>query len=56
MQTVAQLEIYYAGKVCISYDRHSYGCSVMIRSITNQSANVAHSLLDDVDMVEPVGA
>lgn len=56
MRTVAQLESHYAGKVRISYDRHSYGCSVMIRSITSQSANAAHSLLDDVDKVEPVGA
>jgi two-component system LytT family sensor kinase len=54
-QTIAQLESLYAGRVEITYDRHHYGCSVMIRSRSIQGLNATHSLGDGVDMTEPVG-
>jgi len=34
MYTVSKLESLYNGKVAISYSSHAYGCSVVIRSIT----------------------
>lgn len=39
METLVQLENLYRGKVIISHTKHSYGCSLMIKSNTKQQMN-----------------
>jgi two-component system LytT family sensor kinase len=56
MIAIKQLESIYAGKVNIIYNRHSYGCSVIIRSSGQLSGNGACTIPDDVGRAKPAGA
>jgi hypothetical protein len=53
MQVIFQLEKYYADRVFISYEKHSYGCSVIIKNLENGSANTIHTSADVFDMAKP---
>ncbi len=50
MQTIQQLESCYRGKVSITLETHSYGCSVIIRNYANPSVYASHTLPDAVGM------
>ncbi len=51
MNSIQLMESYYKGKVSITYDAHSYGCSVIIRNNDPGSVNTVHTFPDVVDMV-----
>jgi len=50
MNSIQQLESYYQGKVSITYETHSYGCSVIICNSDPCSVNTIHTFPDAVDM------
>lgn len=51
LQVILQLEKYFADRVSISYEKHSYGCSVVIQNIDKDSVNTIHTSADALDMV-----
>lgn len=50
IQTISQLESCYRGKVTISLEKHSYGCSVIIREFDPNAVNTIHTLSDAVGL------
>lgn len=54
LQTLAQLEDLYRGRVFITYKKHTYGCSVVIRSNFKQEMNDAYMEKSAVDTEKPV--
>ena len=50
LQSIQQLESCYRGKVNITHETHSYGCSVIIRDVNNPNVNTFHTVSDAVDM------
>lgn len=55
MMAVRQLESYYEGRVSISIETHSYGCSVIITKVHQDKENTIHSSSGVVDMVKTAG-
>ncbi len=53
MKTVTQLEDFYRGKVFISYSKHTYGCSVVIRRNNLQGINATYLATTAVGMEKP---
>jgi two-component system LytT family sensor kinase len=56
LNAVGQLESIYAGGVDISYQKHGYGCSVIIRSRPQPEVNTTHTATADVGSNKPDGA
>ena len=54
MQTLVHLENLYRGKVIISHTKHTYGCSLIIRSSAIQKMNDTYTETSAVDMEKPV--
>lgn len=54
MQTLMQLEKLYKGKVLISHTKHTYGCSLLIRSNNLQAMNDTYTEISVVDREKPV--
>jgi hypothetical protein len=54
MLTVMHLENLFRGKVEITYTKHTYGCSVVIRNNHVQRINDTHTDTDVVDVDKPV--
>jgi len=54
LNTVKQLESYYAGRVSISMEKHAYGCSVIIRNNAPSDINAFHTRTDVIDTAEQV--
>ncbi|MCP4311400.1 MAG: hypothetical protein GY790_09075 [Bacteroidetes bacterium] len=52
MNTISQLESLYQGKVFISYSKHAYGCSVVIRNSLQQGMNDTYRKKGAVDAVK----
>ncbi len=52
--TLSQLESLYRGRVIISYKKHTYGCSVVIRSNSQQGMNDTYMETSAVDTEKPV--
>ena len=55
MHAVRQLESYYDGKVSISFEIHSYGCSVIFTEGGQGKENTIHSSSGTVGMVKATG-
>ncbi len=53
MRTLVQLENLYKGKVLISHTKHSYGCSLIIRSSMVQKMNDTYTETSAFDMEKP---
>jgi len=51
LQTIQQLESVYRGKVDITVETHSYGCSVIIMNSSHTDVNTFHTLPNAVDMI-----
>ncbi len=54
LNTVKQLESYYNGRVYISMESHSYGCSVILRNKVRENENAIHPPSDVIDTTETV--
>ena len=53
MQTLVQLEKLYRGKVLISHSKHTYGCSLVIRSSKVQTMNDTYTQTSAFDVEKP---
>lgn len=54
LNTLGRLENLYKGRVIMSYSRHAYGCSVVIRNTSLQGMNDTYSKRAVVDIEKPV--
>lgn len=52
MNAVRQIASYYDGRVSISFEKHSFGCSVIITDSTKDQGNTIHRSPGAVDMVK----
>jgi len=55
MNAIRQFESFYKGGVSISYETHSYGCSVIFTSGNQDGENTIHRSPGEVDMIKTVG-
>lgn len=56
MTAINQLEKIYDGSVRITYEKHSYGCSILIRNRSLTEVNDTYSAPGDVHRVKAAGA
>ncbi len=56
MQTLTQLEKLYKGSVLISHTKHTYGCSLLIRSNHLQTMNDTYTDISAVGTGKPVAS
>jgi hypothetical protein len=54
LNTLSQLEALYRGRVIITYKKHTYGCSVVIRSNSQKGMNDTYIETRAVDTEKPV--
>ncbi|MFH0756368.1 MAG: hypothetical protein V2B15_03680 [Bacteroidota bacterium] len=55
MSAISQLEKIYTGSVRITYEKNSFGCSVIIRNSSQTEVIATHSLPDDVHRMIATG-
>lgn len=56
LDAINQLQALYKGKVEISYEKHGYGCSVIIRNFDQGIRNAVHINSDGFGGLKPAGA